>query len=99
MDDIYQSIVMQPENTGVKARIKKAARHALGTLKLCISGIIFTVTGLYWLHVSLRACVLLLEGSLQDIQDGFADFVFEILAHEHVQQWIQAAVNKGQAWS
>lgn len=57
----------------------------------------FAQTGVPWPCVSVRACTLLLEGSLEHIQDGFADFILEILAHEHIQQWVQATVEKGQA--
>ena len=42
-------------------------------------------------------CLFLLEGSLQQVQDGLADFSLKIFTHEHIQQWVQAAVEKGQA--
>ena len=58
---------------------------------------VIALTGVHWLSVSVRACLLFLEGRLQYIQDGFADYILEILAHEHIQQWVQDTVETGQA--
>ena len=54
------------------------------------------LTGVHWLCVSVQTRNLP-ESSLTYIQDGFADFILEILAHEDIQQWIQATVKIGQA--
>lgn len=40
---------------------------------------------------------MLMEGILQYFHNGFVDFILEIVAEEYIQQWVQTAVNEGQA--
>lgn len=56
-----------------------------------------TPAGDHWVCAGIRARHLLLEGSLQHLQDGFTHFILEILAHKYIQKWVQAAVEESQA--
>lgn len=72
--------------------------NAWATLYLCVrERLLFAPAGDHWVCVGVGARNLLLEGRLQHFQDGLAHFILEILAHEHIEQRVQAAVEEGQA--